>query len=92
MVTGMMISSPMMGGSMMSPQQPQPAVVPALNGSALPTTMMPGMMQGAVLPGGRMPVGMPGAVPHMPANTTTMMSMMAQQPTGANSMPNNLGL
>ncbi|XP_071539795.1 uncharacterized protein [Panulirus ornatus] len=88
----MMISNSMMGGRMMTPQQPQPAVAPAMNGSAVPSAMMPGMMHGAVLPGGRMPVGMPGAVPHMPANMTTMMGMVAQQPTGAMSMPSNLGL
>ncbi|KAK7068721.1 Clathrin interactor 1 [Halocaridina rubra] len=76
---GMMMNSPMMGGSMM--MSPQANMTHAMNGNM----MAPNMFSPTARP--NMPMNMPGAM------TGNMMPMMGQgQPTGPMSMPSNLGL
>lgn len=85
---GMIISSPMVGGLMMSPQQPQTNMTSAMNGNVA-TSMVPGMLSptSGIRPNSGIPMTMPGAM------TGNMIPGMGQgQPTGPLSMPSNLGL
>lgn len=92
---GMMMGGNQMLGRnmMMSPQQPKPPVAPVMNGSAIPGTMMPGMVPTAMIPSGGSGMAMGMASQGM-NSMPVMMGMMTPQPpvTGPVSMTNNLGL
>lgn len=66
-----------------------PAASPAMNGSAMTSPVMAGIIPSTVLPGTRVPLCVPGTVP---ANITPMMGMVTHQPPGPMSMPSNMGL